>query len=385
MLLTLIATYVVPGFVTVTSEAQGNRGGIPTFEYDATWPKPLPNNWIMGNIGAMTTDAQDHIWVAQRPASTTNLSERYGLEGLGECCFPAPPILEFDMAGNLIQSWGPIHGDKGELLGKQVWQPIPNTMWPPSEHGIFVDHKGNVWVGSSDAPSIIAKYSRDGKKHLLQIGKVEGKSINDTMNLAGTTGLWVDAKTNELYVADGYRNRRVIVFDADTGAYKRHWGAYGKKPPDGPQGSNPVEGKYDPSTRSQQFATVHDVTLSKDGMVYVSDRVNNRVQAFKTDGTYVNEVVVGKGGGFGAAFASALSPDERFLYVADGQNKKVHIVQRSDLKIVGAFGSGGRGGGQMLVLHDIVTDSKGNIYLGETINNNRVQKFKLTGTRGTSN
>ena len=386
-LLALVASYVVTGVSTKSLKAQQGSGGIPTFEYDPTWPKPLPNNWIVGNIGAMTLDAQDHIWVAQRPGGTTNLSERYGIEGIGDCCFPAPPVMEFDQAGNLLQSWGPIHDDEGQLLGKQVWGPHPEIEWPTGEHGIFVDHRGNVWVGNMQDPSQILKFTRDGKRLLLRIGKREAASSNDTTALAGTTGLWVDPNTNELYAADGYRNRRVIVFDADTGAYKRHWGAYGKKPADGPQGGSPVEGDYietirrNPNFKSQQFASVHDVSLSKDGMVYVSDRVNNRIQVFKTDGTYVNELRVSTGGGFGAAFALAFSPDERFIYLADGQNKKVHIIQRSDMRVVGAFGTGGRGGGQFLVLHDIVVDSQGNIYTGETVNNNRLQKFRFTGMR----
>ncbi len=380
VMVAVLAVFIVRGIGTVSSAQEGRQGGVPRFEYDPTWPKPLPNNWLTGNIGAMVIDSQDHIWVAQRPGSTTNLSERYGLEGLGECCFPAPPVLEFDQAGNLLQSWGPIHDDKGVLIGKQVGSPFPDGAWPMNEHGIFLDHKNNVWIGTQSPPSQVSKFTRDGK-FLLRIGKEEAKSSNDTMNLAGPTGLFVDSKTNELFVADGYRNRRVVVFDAETGAYKRHWGAYGKRPPDGPQGGEPIEGKYNPNTKSQNFATVHCLTISKDGLVYVCDRVNNRIQVFKTDGTFVNEVVVAKGGGFGAVHALGFSPDQRFIYVADGQNKKVHIIQRSDLKIVGAFSSGGRAGGQILIAHALAVDSKGNVYIGETINNNRVQRFKFVGMR----
>ena len=253
--------------------------GIPAFEYDPTWPKPLPNNWITGSIGAMAIDSQSHIWVAQRPGSTTNLSERYGLEGLGECCFPAPPVMEFDPEGNLIQAWGPIHDNQGQLLGDQAWGPYPDVAWPVSEHGIFVD-EDTVWVGSQSNPSQILRFTRDGT-FLMRIGQQEATSSNDPLNLAGPTGIVVDAETNEVFVADGYRNRRVVVFDADTGVYKRHWGAYGKQPPDGPQGGSPVEGPYDPEVISEQFATVHCLMMSRDGLLYVCDRQNNRIQVFQ--------------------------------------------------------------------------------------------------------
>jgi hypothetical protein len=334
---------------------------IPAFQYDPTWPKPLPNNWNTGNIGAITIDSKDHVWMAHRPATTTSLSENYALTGDGECCSPAPPILEFDQAGGLVQSWGPIHDKDGKLLGKQLWGPFPEIAWPLSEHGIFVDEK-YVYVGSNGMPSQILKFTRDGK-FVHRFGKEEAKSSNDTENLAGPTQMFVDPKTNELYVADGYRNRRIVVFDADTGAYKRHWGAYGHKPPDGPLGGTPIEGKYDPNNaRSQNFATVHCAIQSKEGLIYVCDRVNDRIQVFKTDGSFVKEGLVGANAhGFGSVHGLGLSPDERFLYVADGANKKIWIVRRDDLKVLGSFSSGGRMGGQVMIAHTLAVDSKGNV------------------------
>ncbi|MDO8632121.1 MAG: hypothetical protein Q7R41_16680 [Phycisphaerales bacterium] len=204
------------------------------------------------------------------------------------------------------------------------------------------------------------------------------------MNLAGPTGVVIDPKTNEVFVADGYRNRRVVVFDADTGAYKRHWGAYGKKPPDGSQGGNPIEGPYQPSVRSQNFATAHCLAMSRDGLLYVCDRGNNRVQVFHPDGTFVREnVIAAQTKGMGAVFAIGFSADkdQRFMYVADGSNKKVWIVRRDDLAVVGSFGHGGRGGGQILLAHALAVDSKGDVYVGESFDNNRVQKFKFVGMR----
>lgn len=381
----LIAVIVTLGgreAATVTSQNQAKSQGsdVPTFQYDPTWPKPLPNNWITGNIGAMAIDSKDHVWVAHRPGTTTSLSERYGLTGEGECCFPAPPVIEFDPAGNVVQAWGPIHDAKGELLGKQTWGPFPDVAWPLSEHGIFVDDN-YVWVSSQNPPSQVLKFTRDGK-FLMRIGKEEAKSSNDTVNLAGPTQMFVDPKTNEVFIADGYRNRRVIVFDAATSAYKRHWGAYGKRPPDGPLAGTPIEGDYDPNVRSQQFATVHCAMLSKDGLVYICDRVNNRIQVFRPDGTFVKEgLVAPRTRGFGAVHAIGFSPDQRFLYVADGANKKIWILRRDDLKILGSFGTGGRAGGQLLIAHALAVDSSGNVYVGETIDNNRVQRFKFMGLR----
>ena len=361
--------------------------GVPTFEYDPTWPKPLPNNWVMGSVGAMAIDVNEHIWVAQRPASTTDPGERTGLSGDSECCFPAPPVMEFDPAGNLVQAWGPIHDGEGQLLGPQVWGPFPELEWPPQEHGIFVDYQSNVWVGSWVAPSPLLKFTGDGT-FLMRIGEREATSSNDTKNLAGPTGIVVDPSTNEVFVADGYRNRRVIVFDADTGAYKRHWGAYGNHPPDAPQTPSPsgppIEGPYDPNVRSRQFAVVHCLAQSRDGLLYVCDRVNNRIQVFQADGTFVQEGLIAPDTlGFGAVFAIGFSPvnDQRFIYVADGANKKVWIVQRDDLQVVGSFGTGGRGGGQFLVTHALAVDSEGNVYVGESAGGNRVQKFTFMGMR----
>ena len=373
---------------------------IPVFEYDPTWPKPLPNYWTLGNIGALAIDSAQHIWVAQRPASTTGLFERYGLTGAAECCFPAPPVIEFDQAGNVVQAWGPIHDTDGTLLGEQVWGPFPDVEWTPNEHGIFVDDQ-YVWVGSSSPPSQILKFTRDGT-FVLRIGTTEAESINDPANMAGPTQMIVDPETNELFVADGYRNRRVVVFDAETGAYKRHWGAYGHAPPDGPQGMAALEGgaehealalqgeQYTPlwrstGERSQHFATVHCLVMSEDRLIYVCDRVNNRIQVFQPDGTFVKEGVVREETlGIGSVHALAFSPDEQFVYVADGTNKKIWILRRDDLEVLGSFSSGGRMGGQVMIAHALTVDEQGNVYVGETVDNNRVQRFNFMGMRSES-
>lgn len=401
----LLLVFAGLGAMKAQSPAKSAGGDIPTFEYDPTWPKPLPNSWISGNVGALFIDPSDHIWVAQRPNSTTGLAERYGLTGDSECCFPAPPVMEFDTQGNLIQAWGPIHGDKSrtaggqgssrpqELLGKQPPLTYPLEAWPVSEHGIYVDRGGNVWIDSQFGPSQLLKLTHDGKKLLLRIGKQEAKSSNDKDNLAGPTGIIVDSKSNEVFVADGYRNRRVVVFDATTGAYKRHWGAYGKPPIDG-QAPETAEiladrekglgAKYAPEIRRQNFDHVHCLVEGNDGLLYVCDRANNRIQIFRKDGTFVKEgFVAPKTLGFGSAMAIGFSPDkdQRFLYVADGPNHKVWILRRDDLTTLGFFGSGGRAGGQFVLAHTLGVDSKGNVYVGETVDGNRVQKFKFMGMR----
>src|SRR5215510_7213436 len=241
---------------------------LPKFEPDPFWPKHLPNNWILGQVSGVTVDSHDNIWVIHRPR-TTDEHDNYLRDKTADCCAPAPPILEFDQAGNLIQSWG---------------GPGQGYDWPDTEHGIFVDHKDNVWItGNGEKDTNLLKFSKAGK-FLLQIGR-HGKTggSNDTENVNQAAGITVYAPTNEVFVADGYGNRRVIVFDADTGKYKRHWGAYGNKPDDA------ALGRYNPADPpAQQFRNpVHCAELANDGLLYVCDRPNDRIQVFKPDGTFV--------------------------------------------------------------------------------------------------
>jgi NHL repeat len=340
-----------------------NDGGVPKFEPDPYWPKPLPNNWMLGQASGIFVDSHDHIWVTNRPR-TLDDNDKYAAANKADCCIPAPAILEFDQAGNLIQGWG------GPGAGYE---------WPDNEHGIFIDYKENVWVGgNSDKDTNILKFSKTGK-FLLQIGH-HGKTggSNDTENLNRPAGIVVDAKANEVYVADGYGNRRVIVFDADTGAYKRHWGAYGKKPDDSAPRTRSYEGPGSP-----QFNIVHGIRISNDGLVYVGDRVNNRIQVFQKDGTFVKEGYIERktSSPEGTAFDIAFSPDkqQQFLYVPDGSNKKVQILKRDTLEVVGYFGGhGGHGTGEFFHIHSIATDSKGNVYLGESFGR-RVLRWNYKG------
>jgi DNA-binding beta-propeller fold protein YncE len=347
----------------------------PRFEVDPYWPKPLPNHWILGQTIGVSADAQDHIWIIHRVGSL-EAGEQHATTTppISQCCAPAPPVLEFDQAGNLIG------------------------------HGITVDYKGNVWLGGNGRgpqsgrgaingqdeeskagdrvdsfhDNSILKFTQAGK-FLLQIGKPgRSKGSNDVENLRLPAKTFVDPKTNELYVADGYGNHRVIVFDADTGRYKRHWGAYGHKPDDADLGP------YNPnSPPAQQFRNpVHCAMLSNDGLLYVCDRVNDRIQVFHPDGTFVKEAFIEKqtlGSGSVWDIAFSHDPQQKFLYVADGENDRVHIVDRASLEVLTTFGEGGRQPGEFYGVHSIATDSKGNIYTTETYRGQRVQRFVYKG------
>jgi DNA-binding beta-propeller fold protein YncE len=347
----------------------------PRFEVDPFWPKPLPNHWLLGSSIGVAVDAQDHVWIVHRGGATLNARTEMGLAAdpptAETCCAPAPAVLEFDPAGNLVGQWG---------------GPGEGYEWPESNHGITVDHKGNVWIGGNGrgkdpktfADGHLLKFTRSGK-FLLQVGRASRSTgSHDTENFGGPAKIFVDARTNEVYVADGYGNRRVAVIDADTGKFKRYWGAYGNKPDDTRLPA------YDPAAPpAQQFRTpVHCAELSLDGLLYVCDRPNDRIQVFKPDGTFVKEVFIApKTLGDGSVWDIAFSKDprQRFLYVADGKNEKVYIIERESMTILTAFGDGGRQPGQFFAVHSIATDSKGNIYTTETYEGKRLQKFVFKG------
>lgn len=332
------------------------------FEVDPFWPKPLPNNWILGQVAGVDVDAKDHVWIVHRPL-TISVQEAGAAQDppISECCVPAPSVIEFDQEGNLVQAWGgPDFGDK----------------WPETEHGIFIDHRGNVWIGSSNSnDQVVLKFSPDGEK-LLQLGKWgESKGSNNTEYLGRTADIAVDPETNEAYFADGYGNRRIIVFDAETGEYKRHWGAYGETPNDDELP------RYDPNAEPiKSFRSpMHAVRLSKDGLVYAADRVNNRIQVFNQDGTFVKEGFLARQTlSMGSVWDIELSRDDAqtYMYIPDGTNNKVWILNRESLEVVSSFGRGGRNAGQFGWLHNVAMDSKGNLYTTEVETGKRVQKFK---------
>jgi DNA-binding beta-propeller fold protein YncE len=352
------------------AEAQA-RGTVeaPKFEVDPFWPKPLPNNWVIGSSIGVSVDAQDHVWMIHRPDTLVG-SETAGAGNAptGTCCTAAPPVLEFDQAGNLVGHWG---------------GPGQGYEWPQSNHGITVDYKGNVWIGGNGGgnPFVdnqILKFTRDGK-FLLQIGHSKmSQGSNDTANLKGAAKLTIDKMTNEVYVADGYGNKRVIVFDADTGAYKRHWGAYGNRPDDTNLGA------YNPDAPvAQQFRSpVHCAEMSVDRMLYVCDRPNDRIQVFTPDGKFIKEKIIAKrtlGDGSVWDIVFSKDPQQKYLFLADGKNEKIYVMLRDSLEILTSFGDGGRQPGQFFAVHSIASDSKGNLYTTETYEGKRIQKFVYKG------
>lgn len=350
--------------------AQGRASvSAPAFDVDPFWPKPLPNHWVLGSTIGLAVDARDHVWILHRPqAVEDNFKAATFTPPIGVCCTPAPPVLEFDQAGTLVGHWG---------------GPGQGYEWPESNHGITSDFKGNVWIGGNgDKDTHVLKFTQDGK-FLLQIGR-QGthNGSNDTANLWRAAKIFVDPSANEAYIADGYGNRRVIVFDAETGAYKRHWGAYGTRPDDAPVPA------YDPaSPPSKHFNTVHCANVSKDGFVYVCDRVNDRIQVFRKDGTFVKEAffdtkTLRSGSVWDMTFSR--DPQETYIYVADGVNQKIRVLRRDTLDVLTTFGDGGRQPGQFFGVHNLATDSKGNLYATETYTGARVQRFLYKGVRPVS-
>jgi DNA-binding beta-propeller fold protein YncE len=358
VLLTIVGALIAPGVVS----AQSAETAIPRFQVDALWPKPLPSNWLLGQVGGITVDRFDHIWVVQRPRTLTP-RERAADQNppVAKCCAAAPPVLVFDQSGNLLRAWG---------------GPGEGYQWPEIEHGIYIDDQDFVWLaGSGKSDGQILKFTMDGK-FVLQIGKSgSGSDSNSTERLGSPADVAVDTAAREVFIADGYANRRVAVFDSETGAYKRHWGAYGKKP------SDEKTPPYDPAKPpSAQFGNpVHCVRFDKDGLVYVCDRTNDRVQIFRKDGTFVSEHFYEKSTlGTGSVYELVFSPDkeQKFIYMADGANGEIRILDHKSKEVLGRFGRVGRQAGQFTSLHNIAVDRQGNIFTAEVTTGQRIQKFR---------
>ena len=350
------------------SSAESTAIVAPSFQVDPFWPKPLPNHWITGNVIGVDVDDRDHVFIVHRDQDDIFLSNgrEIGLKaGVSECCSPAPPVLEFDPAGNLVNAWG---------------GPSDEYTWPASNHGIDVAPNGNIWIGGNGSgDSHILVFSRDGE-FIAEYGE-PGNSTdsNSTEHFARVAEIAIDAVANEAYIADGYLNKRVVVLDASTGAFKRFWGAYGNTPSD-------ERVTYTPGAAlpSQFIGPVHCAEPSDDGLVYVCDRGADRIQVFRKDGTFVKEKqVLPETRSQGSVWDIAFSKDaeQKYIYLADGQNHRVHIIERETLDILTTFGDGGRAPGLFFAVHSIATDSKGNIYTTETYDGRRLQKFNYQGLR----
>jgi DNA-binding beta-propeller fold protein YncE len=336
----------------------------------------------MGMSIGVWVDNNDHIWMVHR-AGTVDRTISQLQRGLGECCQAAPPVLEYDEAGNVLHAWG---------------GPGEGYQWPESNHGIFVDYKGNVWIGGNGGPdSQVLKFTQDGK-FLMQFGKsgarrkagvaadanVEASqkdfaaNSNDPDNFGRVAKIFVDAKANEAYIADGYLNHRVAVLDADTGKMKRWWGAYGNKPDDTPLP------KYQPGDKNaQQFRNpVHCADMSVDRLVYVCDRVNDRMQVFTPEGKFIKEMyykIKTKTDGSVWDIAFSKDPQQKWIFMADGVSENVVVIDRQTLTPVTTFGDGGNSAGEFHGVHSIAIDSKGNLFTTETYEGRRIQKFLYKG------
>ena len=375
----------------------------PRFVVDPMWPNPMPNRWILGSATGVAVDARDHIYVVNLTDSFNARTEMGSATNpvTGECCTPAPNVLEYDAAGALVGHWG---------------GPGAGYDWPEQNAGVAVDGDGNVWIGGAGPRDTrILKFSRSGA-FIAQFGKAgaplteRGEGEADTSyggvsrgrgaagrgrggrpvipplpanstsmdTFGGPAGFSFDMKAHEAYVADGYRNHRVAVIDMTTGAIKRYWGAYGNKPDDAAAAA-----AYSPDgPPSKQFGPVRCAELSRDGLVYVCDAQNDRIQVFKKSGEFVKEKAVaprtlGAGSVWDIAFSR--DPGQKYLYVADGMNMKVHILDRQTLDELASFGDGGRQPGEFYAVDGVATDSKGNLYTVETYEGKRVQKFDYKG------
>ena len=345
----LIAAAVQATWLFATSAAAQSPSAqarqVPVFEVDSAWPN-LPPQWKVGDASSFAIDAQDNVWLLHRPRTLKP-------EDAGRA---APPVMVFDAAGKFIKGWG------GAGSGYD---------WPEREHGIHIDHKGFVWIGGNNCPTsglaglkpvaddAYLKFTPEGG-FVLQIGKSnQSKGDADTVNVHRAADAWVHAPTNELFVADGYGNHRVIVFDADTGAFKRMWGAFGK-PPGGEDSCAVVTPKTFPDAEGPaHFNVAHAIRVANDGMVYLADRENRRVQMFTSDGKFVKQLIRTETT-FARNLAFSADPAQQFLYVGGG--KGISVVDRKTLDVVGSIQPPGILGAG----HHIATDSKGNIYLAQT-------------------
>ena len=398
------------GSTVIGNRAKVQAAGVmaPKFEVDPLWPKPLPNHWVIGQTIGLDVDSKDNVWIIHRPGTfDSSGKETYAMTDppSAECCIAAPDVLEFNAAGDLIGHWGKAEGhdwpssNHGITVGPDgsVWlgangggqtTPKPGAAPAPAGRGAAAPARGNAPIGGAEAgvargggqyhDSFILKFSPDGK-FLGEIGGANmSKGSMDTSSPRGVAEIRFN-KEGELIAADGYGNKRVSVWDPQTMKLKRYWGAYGTK-----QIDDANAGPYKPGQEpAKQFRNpVHCAVPSNDGLIYVCDRVNDRLQVFKEDGTFVKEIFMltnTRGDGSVWEIAFSKDPQQKFMYIADGSNERIHIFERESLKELTAFGDGGRQPGQFYAVHSIATNSKGDIFTTETYRGQRVQKFTYKG------
>lgn len=365
------------GMRSNAAEASASGSQMPNFKVDPKWPT-IPNGWTLGQVSDVAVDSQDNIWILQRPRTV-----KPGVS-------TGPPVMIFGPDGKYVRGWG---------------GPGEGYDWPKTEHGIFIDYKGNVWICGSGRDDQVLKFTNEGK-FVMQLGHGgHDKTNQNTADFWMPTDAFVYPQTNEVFISDGYGNKRIIVFDADSGKFKRMWGAFGNVPSDSPESTivaamsgrraptNPnrtLANQFDPNDPGpSQFDTVHDVKISHDGLVYVADRGGKRVQVFTIMGKYVAQVWVdrwceqaGEGCGNGqtaASVAFSSDPAQQFLFVGSRSPARVWVFDRKTLQPLESFGRPGIGPGEFDALHEMATDSHGNLYVTEVEDGRRVQKFVFGG------
>ena len=379
----LVASIVLAGFAQSKLDAVAATQMVqaPKFEIDPYWPKPLPNNWVYGTVIGVATDPQNNVYIVHRGVVGTPEAAAEGDAPIAECCRSAPPLLQFDPEGNLVRAWG---YPPGPVTVGQA-----SFVWPASNHGVGIDQQGNVWIGGNGGgDSHVLKFTVDGT-YLGTYGEPGNAPNSNARNHFGQVAdIEFNFAANEAIFADGYGNKRVAVVDITTQAIKRFWGAYGNRPIDQPtyRGTR-AAGQTPPWSaeryNEQQFRNpVHCADPTNDGLLYVCDRQNNRIQVFRLDGTYVREAYFAPATlGDGAVWDVAFSPDpeQSFMYIADGKNSRIRIVDRQSLQEVSTLGTGGRYAGEFQAVHSITTDTEGNIYATETYEGRRLHKFRYLG------
>jgi hypothetical protein len=361
LLVVCAATLLLAPSSTVTRAQSTLRA--PQFKVDPSWPS-IPNNWVLGEVTSISVDRKDNVWVLHVPQSIPEAQRANA----------APPVLEFDASGKLLTSWG------GPTAGPE---------WLGREHGIFVDANDFVWIGGragwprattpGNSDDMIMKFTMAGKL-VMQIGRrAESKGNLDTENVHQPTDVFVDTQAKEVYAADGYGNKRVIVFDSETGKFKRMWGAFGNPPPPTFAANAPVPQPQTTPEGPAEFGLPHAIKVSRDGVVYVADRINNRIQMFTREGKFLKQVRVTNEGSdvvpVPAGFAFSPDAKQQFLYVVDSGPMRIVIFDRQTMTQIGVIGMKGKGAGEFDIVHHMAADSKGNLYTAEIVNNRRAQKL----------
>jgi hypothetical protein len=349
----------------------------PIFEVDPYWPKPLPNGWIFGNVIGITIDPQDNVYIVHRQNTITAGTENGAEQDppIADCCTAAPPVIKFDPEGNVVAAWG-----GPSATGEYVW--------PNSNHGLGIDADGNIWIGGNGAgDSHMLVFTQDGQ-YIKTVGEPnQDIDSNSLTHFGRVADIEIDNDLGEAYIADGYGNRRVAVVDVATDSIKRYWGAYGNRPDDsydfpGVQRTTGTGWSADLYDYPQFRGPVHCAEPSNDGLLYVCDRQNDRVQVFQRDGTFVREAYYEPDTlGDGSTWDISFSPDaeQRFFYLVDGKNARIRIINRETMEEVSTVGQGGRYPGEFQAAHSIDVDSQGNMYITETYEGRRVHKFVYKG------